>query len=199
MAFNTFIFDFDGVLFDSGLTYLWFCEQEAKKYGVKIPKKTLAETWAGTMEKFLENIGFSEELIPRIILDSEKSFPHYMSQLFEGIPELLAELKERGNYLAIASYNITTNVFNGISKNERFFDKINTWDTHRFKSDGIREIMECAPGKHVFVGDTESDYNAARRIGISFVGSGYGWGFQEYDPRFIVARDVGDLRRILLG
>lgn len=124
-----------------------------------------------------------------VFRDFYKSNALFEAKLYDGILELLAELKLKGIKIGVATYKredyaIDLLKYFGIDK---YCDVIHGADNENVLSKAdivemcIKEIAEKRE-KVVLVGDTEHDAKGAADAGISFIG--VTWGF-EYIPKEI--------------
>lgn len=198
MKFDFIVFDVDGVLADSLGPHIQFCQDEAKKFGIQLPKKSPREIVDNPMEKLLLKAGFPEELVSQLIKDYMNLFPDYRIHLFDGVPAMLIYLKGQGRNLAIASSNRIQNIRKSLGPYFKLFNYLSTFDLDHSKSQGlIRMVKESKSVRPVFVGDTEKDYHAAKDAGLKFIGVSYGWQITSDDKRFPVARSADELVDIL--
>lgn len=104
-------------------------------------------------------------------------------EVFDGVPEVLAELAARGLTLAVASngrrpYLDAVLETHGLAS---FFVPLEASTTGNVlaKSEILRRYMTrhgAAPNATLMVGDRSSDVEAARAAGVPFVGCDYGFG-----------------------
>lgn len=215
MAFHTVLFDLDGTLTDpwEGITR---CVQHAlASFGIEAEQEELT-TFIGPplVESFEVRYGFSPEDAHRAVEVYRERFSAvgmFENELFEDIPELLAELRRAGVRLAVAT-----------SKPEEFALPI----ARHFGIDGYFDVVagsraECARMTKadviadallrlgspdldgtVMVGDRKHDLIGAREAGIPAIGVSWGYApdgeLASYDPIAIVDT-VGELRGMLLS
>ncbi len=152
MGFDLISFDVDGVLADSLGPHVQFCQDEAKKFGIQLPKKSPKEIVDNPMEKLLLKAGFPKELIPKLIEDYNALFSQYKVHLFEGISTMLDYLTDEEKILGVATSNRTSNVRKALGGCFNLIDYFSTFDTDKSKSDGlIRILKESRPINPVFV------------------------------------------------
>ena len=180
------IFDLDGTLWDSTKQVCEIWNTVFKEE--KIPLITV-DTVKGCMGKTNEEIsrivfhGLEEteqnRIMDRCAEEEVKYFDQHGAVLYEGVDEILHELKE--------SYNlyIVSNCQNGYVQaflhshgfEDCFADIEMSGRTGKSKAENIRLIIERNRiNEAVYVGDTGSDQNAAVQAGIPFIYASYGFG-----------------------
>ncbi len=209
------VFDFDGTLVDSrplieaGMRHaldalgLPHHHMEAWLDCVGLPVE------AGIQRTF-GPLGLSVEQV----LPAYRSFGHleheHLIRPFEGMDDLLQELRDRGRALAIATSKRRVPLHRQLVQFrwEAFFDPIVTPDEvtqgkpHPESLELIQRLTGRAPGELLMVGDTSFDLEMAQRAGVPSVGVGHGHHAAEvlaaYAPRAF-APDTAALRDILLA
>ena len=148
------------------------------------------------------------------VLKAYRSFGHaeheHMMQPFEGIPELLAELKGRGQRMAVVTSKRRLPLLRQMAQWgwEPLFDPIITPDevTHGKPHPETLELMQTrtglGPEDILMVGDTPFDLDMAKAAGVPSLAVGHGFYAQEAlaacGPR-AYAPDTAALRDILLA
>ncbi len=197
MEYQALLFDLDGTLTASG-EGITKCVQYALE---KLNKKELAqdlkklEVFVGPplFEQFMAYAGLSEE-------EAEKAVKYYRERYlpigifenkpYEGIEEVLKELKEKGYILAVASSKpdaMVKTVLNHFSLTS-YFQVIKGSDITRpkmTKAEVIEEVLEelglsQKRERAIMIGDRHHDVSGAKTVGIPCIGVTYGYGdFQE--------------------
>jgi len=207
--------DFDGTLMDSrplieaGMTYALDA--------LGLPRSVMDE-WlkcvglpveAGIRHTF-DPLGLDGDTV----LKAYRSFGHveheYMLRPFEGIPELLEELRARGQRMGVATSKRTVPLLRQMARFgwEILFDPIITPDdvTHGKPHPETLELMQTrtglGPEDLLMVGDTPFDLDMAKAAGVPSLAVGHGFYGQEAlaacGPRAF-APDTAALRDILLA
>jgi phosphoglycolate phosphatase len=106
--FDLIVFDWDGTLMDSTAAIVKCIQAAARDLGLPIPHERDAAYVIGlglleAMQAVLPNL--DPKYYPRMV---ERYRYHYLSRdheltLFEGVPEMLAELSQQGYFLAVAT------------------------------------------------------------------------------------------------
>ena len=133
----------------------------------------------------------------------------FEASLYEGIPQLLSQLKQRGYKLAVATlkFEETAQKMLTFLNIAHFFDVIcgALSEVKLTKSQLLAKCIQlCHSTKEtsLLVGDSSYDALGAQEAGIDFLGVTYGFGFtnkQEVDefPNVGCAESVGDICKIL--
>ena len=148
------------------------------------------------------------------VLRAYRSFGHveheHMLRPFEGIPELLEELRARGQRMGVATSKRTVPLMRQMARFswESFFDPVITPDdvTHGKPHPETLELMQTrtglGPEDILMVGDTPFDLDMAKAAGVPSLAVGHGFYAQEAlaacGPR-AYAPDTAALRDILLA
>ncbi|MDO4805450.1 MAG: HAD hydrolase-like protein [Lachnospiraceae bacterium] len=214
---NTVLFDLDGTLTDSapGITR---CVQYAleKEFGIiRKPEELIEFVGPPLREQFMIYTGCDEAAGQRAVeryRERYRSVGIFENSLYEGIPELLGQLKDEGFTIALSSskpVEFCRQVLEafGIAQ---YFDVICGSDMagrHTGKAeiaeDVVRRLgMDGRRNEVVLVGDRKYDIQGARQCGIGSIGVSYGYGSREeledVWPDCIVD-SVTELRNVLIG
>ena len=185
------IFDMDGTLVDSSITIVNAINYVRSKLSLPPLTKELILTKVNDPELnpalfFYE----SEEFTPQ----QEEWFSEYYTnhhekelQLYEGIEELLKELKQRGYLLAVATNAYRGSTLESLShlKILDYFSSIACYDdVGRGKPapDMLEKNLKDTNVKaeeSIFVGDSERDLMAANSLNMNYIM--INWGFSDYE------------------
>lgn len=207
--------DFDGTLVDS---------RPLIEAGMAHALEALGQP-RSVMDEWLKYVGLPVEagirhtfeplgLDGETVLKAYRGFGHaeheYLLQPFEGIPELLKELRSRGQRMGVATSKRTIPLLRQMTRLgwEAFFDPIITPDdvTHGKPHPETLELMQArtglAPDDLLMVGDTPFDLDMARAAGVPSLAVGHGFypeaALAACGPR-AYAPDTAALRDILLA
>ena len=196
---NNLIFDFDGTLADTLAFTINATSEINRNLHLLSDEKIDFEKFRST-----DTIEFFKDLeIPTYKLlfflykyQRKQSREIDKVQVFQGLPEVLKNLKKNGVGLAIATSNSTKNV--------KLFLKNNNLDMFDFIYSSIdyfhkNRIIERAIKKYgmekenvIYVGDEIRDIKAAKEAGIKVASVTWGYNFEnvlsKYKPDFIINR-----------
>ena len=210
--FSLIVFDWDGTLFDSAAVIADCIQQAAREMALPVPDRETASHVIG--------LGLNDSLrhaMPALPQERYADFlalyrRHFLEQedslsLFPGVAELLAELKQRGHLLAVATGKPRRGLEKALAASGigPLFAASRCGDETRSKPDPamLLELMEeLTLEKHdlLMIGDTTHDLGMAQSAGVDAVAVGYGAHAAEalcaFRPRVCVG-SVGELRQWL--
>ena len=187
------LFDLDGTLTDPGLGITNSVMFALKKFGVEVQERASLYKFIGPplLDSFRDFYGFSAE-------DSERAVRYYReyfsrqglfeNEVYDGVPTLLARLKQRGRTLIVASSKPEVYVVEILKHFELYdyFDLVAgaTMDPSRSqKADVIRYALARAgitePSSALMIGDRKHDILGARENGLDALGVLFGYGSRE--------------------
>lgn len=116
----------------------------------------------------------------------------YNAQLYPKIIELLDLLLSKNIYMTIATYkreDMAEKIIKYFSL-DKYFNTINGSDINNTftKADIIKKSIpnnKFNKNDILMIGDTISDYNAAKEVGIDFIGVNYGFGFKKNEATIL--------------
>ena len=210
-AFDLIAFDWDGTLFDSTAIIARCIQAAVRDVGGTVPDDAAASHVIG--------LGLAQALAYAAPDVPKERYPelgmryrhHYMASkhisLFDGILPMLAELKERQHWLAVATGMSRRGLDAALQAVElkSVFDASRTADQTAGKPDPrmLLELMQefdVAPSRVLMIGDTTHDLQMALNAGCASVGVSYGAhspeAFEVLGPRHI-AHSVPELHRWL--
>ncbi len=188
--FDTILFDLDGTLTDNGEGITNAVAYALRKFGITPPPREELNKFVGPplRDCFVRWYVSEEQGDLAVEYYREYFRPHgiFENVVYDGVPQMLAALKEAGYTLAIAT-----------SKPEIFAKKIaEHFDLAKYftviagsdlegtrikKADVIRYCLELLgkPDRVLMVGDREHDILGATAVGLPAVGVTYGYGSRE--------------------
>ena len=208
------LFDLDGTLTDPALGITNSLIYGLKKWGIEPPEREKLYKFIGPplaeaiSEEFSLTLAQAEEVVEyyREYFSVKGLFEN---TLYDGIKPLLAELKERGCRLALA----TSKPLVFAEKILRHFEIYDYFEVVAgatldgkvvHKNDVIKEALSLLGTESVedviMVGDRRFDVEGAASVGIGCIGVGYGYGSEEElrsAGAVLFAPDVAALREIL--
>lgn len=207
MHYDLIIFDLDGTLADTSPGIFNSVRYAEKEMGLSpVPDAKLREFVGPAPSKMYEDTyGLTPDDAMRATLKhreygAEKGFCE--STVYPGIRELLQDLKADGYKLAVATLKNEQTAINLLKYQgiDHFFDCVHGMDTKEsnIKADILMEVIrECNAKKPVVVGDTWSDYIAAVKCNVEFIGVSYGFGFQVTETSVRIACEPDEIRLFL--
>lgn len=193
--FQYILFDLDGTLTDPKVGITRCVQYALSKFGIDEPDLDKLEPFIGPplTESLNEFYGFDEKKAAEAIVFYRERFGDvgiFENEIYDGMKELLARLKEEGKTLAIASSKSTIYV-NRILQYfniEQYFDVIVGSEldgTRSQKNEVVEEALNRlealqqnefkADDGFVMIGDRKFDINAAKKFGIASIGVSYGY------------------------
>lgn len=214
-----YIFDLDGTIFDSVSDIVACCNEALLEFSLPIHTKEEYLSFIGNGEKLLieravgENMkvfaGF-DKLCDNVRVKYQEIYAknfNKTSKPFDGVLELLKELKSEGKIICIVSNkshnfveNINKTVFNGI-----FDAAIGKRDGYKVKPDtkAVNELIASFGLKSedcFFIGDTYVDVETAYCAYMNSIFVTYGYGKKDLALRMAphyVVDTVADLRKLI--
>ena len=201
MKFDNVIFDFDGTLADTSRGVLG-------TLGVPVPDESVLRGFIGPSlyTSFTGITGLDDERANEAIeLYRSVYNPRgvYECELYDGMKELLSELKQNGVSLSVASskpQNALDKVVDHLGIRE-CFDRVIGADPG-VKHDDKADLVVAARTREnaVMIGDSRFDIEAAKKVGIKSIAAGYGFTAKEkllaLDSDYY-ADSVSDIAKIL--
>ncbi len=211
--FEMVIWDWDGTIMNSTPTIVECMQQSCRDLGMPVPSDQMASHVIGL--GIIESIRIAMPTVPEADypLVLERFRHYYLGKdheliLFEGIRELLSDLKANGHILAVATGKPRVGLNRSLDNhqlNDLFHDS-RTADETRSKPHPqmLLELMEkwAIPAhKIVMIGDTTHDLKMAKSAGVRAIGMTYGAHSTEelmaHEP-LACFDNVDDLRRFLM-
>lgn len=190
MAYDAYIFDLDGTLLNTlpDLARLTNMVLEERNW----PQRTVEEvlSFVGHGGRYLLSraipVGTPDELLDEVFARWRELYPaygHAMTKPYEGIPEVLDALKERGAKLAVLSNKFDAAVGQVIAEHFPGVFDIARGECEEIprKPDpaGLRMVMRqlgVAPERVAYVGDSVTDVRTALNAGVFCVTVTWGYG-----------------------
>ncbi|WP_416760971.1 HAD family hydrolase [Roseateles sp. So40a] len=212
--FDLIVFDWDGTLFDSTALIVRCMQAAAADLGLEPPSRERAAyvIGMGLIEALQYALpGLDRERYPEL---GQRYRHHYFASahevtLFDGVPELLRDLKARHHWLAVATGKSRRGLDEALTAvgMTTLFDGTRTADETAGKPNPqmLLELMRefgAEPERTLMIGDTTHDLQLALNAGCPAVAVTYGAHAHEslrgFDP-LLVAHDVPTLRDWLLN
>ena len=199
--YDLIVFDWDGTLFDSTALIVRAIQAACRDLGAPVPSDEAAAHVIG--------LGLQDALqhaVPDLPVDlypelGRRYRQHYFAShdqvtLFAGVPELLAGLRERNHWLAVATGKSRLGLNEALDSAQLrpLFDATRTADETASKPDPLMllELMSelgAEPQRTLMIGDTTHDLQLAANAGVASVAVSYGAhpseDFQRHSPLFV--------------
>jgi len=211
--FDLIAFDWDGTLFDSTAIIVRSIQAAVRDVGGTVPSDQQAAYVIGMA--LMPALAHAAPDVPpdKYPLLGERYRHHYLAHqndlsLFDGVLPMLADLKARHHWLAVATGKsrrgldeaLRTAQLQGVFDGSRTADETAGKPHPRMLQELMREFG-VEPERTLMVGDTTHDLQMACNAGCASVGVSYGAhepdAFAALQPRY-VAHSVQDLHRWLL-
>lgn len=210
------LFDLDGTLTDPAIGITNGARKGLELFGIQEPDRTKLYKFIGPplLESFQEFYGMTPEQAEQAV----KAYRDYYgvtglfeNKVYEGIPELLRDLRAAGKTLAVATSKpeaFSVRILEKFGLAE-YFHHIGgaSFDSSRSSKSAVvaYSLGLCGnpePETVVMVGDRKHDVEGAINNGLQSIGVLYGYGDRpelETAGATAIAESVEDLRKLLLG
>ena len=194
--YDLLIFDLDGTLADTSEGIYNAHRHTLERMGHEYQPSELDGVIGGALiDIYTKRFHFSSDDARTAIEIYRKWYAEYgkkQAELYPGVGETLALLKEKGYRLAVATLKLEAfaqemlktlgvadcfEVINGVDANDSLT-----------KCDIINKtIQDCRTEKEkaVLIGDSMNDADGAKKAGIDFIGCLYGFGFKEAEEVYL--------------
>lgn len=206
MAYRLAIFDFDGTLADSFPFFLKAQHTLADKHGfARVLPEDVEALRRSSVADIVRNSGLPAWKLPRIAHDFRALMRDHTAPipLFPGVDTLLATLAEAGIGLGLITSNAQDNAERILGpENFRRFAHVDCGMSLFGKRPRIRAMLRKAgvtPAQAIYIGDQDSDGEAARGEGVAFGAVGWGYAAPEVlraagaSHEFILIEDITKL------
>ena len=210
------LFDLDGTLTDPAVGITRSVQHALRAFGIQVDNPTELYGFIGPplTESFIRFFEFTREQAVRAVGVYREYFADtgiYENAIYPGIPSLLADLRQEGKQLILATSKPTvfarrileyfqlTPYITYISGS--FLDGRRT-DKAEVIHHGLEQAGAADLSRAVMVGDREYDVYGAKQAGIPCIGVSYGYGSRrelEDAGALLVVDTVEELRERLLG
>ncbi len=199
------VFDLDGTLYRTDLSYVVSVREVFSRHGLPDPgpEEIMSKVGEplGPILHWLSRFG-DAEVLRREIFELDLENVKRRGALFPGVRETLEELRAAGLRLAICSNGSPRYVTTIVRRFglEPFFERIRFPENGETKPRLVAEILEEAGLREGWmVGDRLHDFEAARVNGLVSVGAAYGYGGDEVKEADRVIARFPELTAILCG
>lgn len=204
------IFDFDGTIVNSKKLALQLINDLSGKYGYrKAAEEELDYLSTLSIRERLKLFHVSFYKVPQIVLDMRKNYNQSVESLeiFNGIREVIYNLKEKGFKLGIISSNAEDNIRKVLVKyNLEVFDSIHSSYNLFGKSGKINAFLKKHKLKKeeiIYIGDELRDIQACKKSDVKIIAVDWGYDSRELlasgNPDYLVSHpsEMIDLIKVL--
>jgi len=187
MSKGLVLFDFDGTLADSEAVVFEATNALADEFGFEPirPDEHAAIRAMGARERLTQRLGIPLWNVLKIRRIERRAREEYAKRadelrVFDGIPEVVAHVRERGLRVAVLSSNDEPVVRGTAERAGLQFDFYDTGSRALRKARALKNAMgrhSVDPGDVVYVGDELRDVEACRSAGVRMIG--VAWGLTE--------------------
>lgn len=186
--YDTLLFDLDGTLTDSNEGILRCLENAIKQMGFEIPEDTNKFLGPPIRQSFSQFLGMDEKQIDeavKIFRERYSTVGLFENRVYEGIPEMLEQLKKVGKRLMVATskpevYAVRILERFGLSQ---FFEIVGGAEldgSRDYKDEVIEYVLEKAGitdrSRVLMIGDRRQDVLGAHKTGLKCLGILWGYG-----------------------
>ena len=181
-------FDLDGTLVDSSKGIQESFEYSFKQLGKECPEESIIKSFMGPPLEVSFASVLEESQVPEAISYYRSFYKEkgiWGVRLYEGIPELLTQLKEAGYQIYVTtSKNQPTaqDLLANLAISEQFDDIFGSLPDSFHKADVLRRALrtlDANPEETIIIGDTKFDIIGGKEVGISTLGVLWGFGNQK--------------------
>ena len=189
------VFDLDGTLLNTAKTIQYYLNLTLSKYNLPTVSEADTKRMVGNGARVLITRAMGErandtELYGKVYRDYNEAYdadPYYLTEPYDGVPEMLTALREQGIILAVLSNKPNTAVCLAV---DHFFE--NSFSVVRGAMDGnplkpdptslfaMMSELNLSPCETAYIGDSEPDVLIAKNanVGLPIAVS---WGFRTAD------------------
>lgn len=209
---TTILFDLDGTLTDSAPGIIETMQYALNKKGITPPDDLRFILGPPLMDTFINTFHMSQQSAKETYQYYYKRYAEkgmYQNSVFEGVKEMLSELKKHGKKLAVAtskSEDFAKEIIEHFALSE-YFDCIagnylNMRDNKAKVVCYALEQLQCNPESAILVGDRMYDMIGGKTAGVNVIGVLYGYGEIEELKQYgadAVAKTPQDVVNIILN
>lgn len=185
LPYQLLAFDFDGTLAN---TLPWFdtvLASVAQKYGFRNPAENEKEQLRHRdVRQILSSLDIPFWKAPAILMEFRQRMQEASPNvnLFEGIEQALASLRQAGYQIAVLSSNSELNVRRTLGKAQELIDQYRCGSDLFGKASRLKTLYrqtDCTPDACLLIGDEIRDIDAARESGCH--AASVAWGYNHPD------------------
>lgn len=193
MGNKYFLFDLDGTLTDPAIGITNSVMHALEKYNIRVKDRSELYPFIGPplTDSFRKYFGFTEEQANQAVVYYREYFRDtgiFENRVYDGIPELLGELKKRGCKIALATskpYEFAVRILKHFQLYDYFdFFGAATMDGRITKKADViavllRELGNADKSEMLMIGDRDQDIAGAKANGLRSAGVLWGYGSEE--------------------
>lgn len=183
---KTIIFDFDGTIADTFEIATNLLVKYASKLGFKnITREDIERFKNSTYKELIDEFEVALVKIPILLKFSKKKMQERIGEVdsFEGIPEVLKDLKSDGFKLGILSSNKVATINRFLENNDlEIFDFVHSESSLFGKHKALKRIIKkhkLDTNEVLYVGDEARDIEGAKKADINVVAVTWGYNTKE--------------------
>lgn len=199
-AFDSILFDLDGTLWDSNDAAVAVFGETCGNVSRKMLQSLQGLPCSVIMEKLFPDMNMQERKEKEYMFYQRfhEHLRKYPAVLYPGVINTLEQLSQQYSLFIVSNsqsgYIDTFVEINGLEKIIRGY--LSFGDTGKNKADNIRQIISTySLERPIYVGDIQSDADAAHQAGIPIVYAAYGFG-EICDAEYMI-RDISELEKVL--
>ncbi len=181
------IFDLDGTLYKSEVVSVPALKRAFGEFDIELSREIILDQFGEPTEQIIKNLVPDEKYemrdqIREGIVEKERELIPEKATLYDGVKEMLRDLKEEGIELAICSNGRLDYIRDVIRTTsiEDHFSSIKGYDEEKTKAGRIKDLRRSYSKDKVFmIGDRYHDIDAAEQAGVTSIGALYGYGEEE--------------------
>ncbi|MBO4399267.1 MAG: HAD family hydrolase [Lachnospiraceae bacterium] len=193
MGNKYFLFDLDGTLTDPAIGITNSVMHALEKYNIRVKDRSELYPFIGPplTDSFRKYFGFTEEQANQAVVYYREYFRDtgiFENKVYDGISEMLAELKKRGCKVALATskpYEFAVRILKHFQLYDYFdFFGAATMDGRITKkadviAELLRELGNADKSEMLMIGDRDQDIAGAKANGLRSAGVLWGYGSEE--------------------
>lgn len=200
--YDVAVFDLDGTLLDtskgiiSAINYT-INKNNLKKISNNKIKKFIGPPIQETFSKIYKTNTYDSQKLADTFRERYKNVDLLEAEPYAGIYDVLEELSKNIK-IAVSTYkreDYAKKLLEEFGFNRYFNvitggDNLNTLTKRDIIKISIDNLKGTDYNKIVYIGDTESDFKAAKNLGINFIGVNYGFGFKKVSDFANTPQDI---------
>jgi len=181
-----YLFDFDGTVADTRTVAHGILNDMSREFGFKeLPEEDLETARNMSIRQFIRHLGIKNWRVPMIAKRGLQLLHERIDRIdpIAGMPEVLAELYERGNRIGILTSNSEANVTAFLRRHDLpYFKFIRTSSKLFGKAREMKKILKqekLMPSGVLYIGDETRDIEAAKESGLRMAAVTWGYNSPE--------------------